>query len=382
MSERVKQSVKEKSDEELLEHYLLADGEYLTNLGILCIGKRTDRAKLGSAPVVQFIKYDENDAKVNKIIWDDYSLNPMEMLEAIWNEVPDWKESYEFPDGLYRQHIAHYDKTVVRELLINALVHRPYTQRGDIFINLYPDRLQIVNPGLLPLGVTTRNILHASVRRNENLAKVFHDLKLMEREGSGYDVVYDVLLSQGKQRPELEEGADYFSVTVRRRIYNTQVINFVAMVDQTHQLSQRERICLCILAQHEMMTALELCDFLDLKDAIDLKPWLGRLINWKLVHTRGRTKGMTYRISPEMIRSLKLVTQTTLKDIEPHRLHELICTDLKKYKNASISEIHSRIGLDIPRRNLQRSLSKLIADGMIDKTGLLKQTRYHWCSDV
>ena len=71
-----------------------------------------------------------------------------------------------------------------------------------------------------------------------------------------------------------------------------------------------------------------------MKDAIDLKPWLGRLINWKLVHTRGRTKGMTYRISPEMIRSLKLVTQTTLKDIEPHRLHELICTDLKKYKNA------------------------------------------------
>jgi len=70
-----------------------------------------------------------------------------------------------------------------------------------------------------------------------------------------------LLLSQGKQRPELEEGADYFSVTVRRRIYNMQVINFVAMVDQTYQLSQRERICFCILAQHEMMTALELCDF-------------------------------------------------------------------------------------------------------------------------
>ena len=91
---------------------------------------------------------------------------------------------------------------------------------------------------------------------------------------------------------------------------------------------------------------------------------------------------MTYHISPETIRSLKLVTKTTLKDIEPHRLDELICTDLKKYKNASISEIHSRIGLDIPRRNLQRSLSKLTADGMIDKTGLLKQTRYHWRSDL
>jgi hypothetical protein len=33
-----------------------------------------------------------------------------------------------------------YDELVVRELLVNALVHRPYTQRGDIYLNLYPDR--------------------------------------------------------------------------------------------------------------------------------------------------------------------------------------------------------------------------------------------------
>ena len=380
-SDRVKQSVKEKTDDELLAHYLLADGPWLTNLGVLCVGRREDRARLGSAPVVQFIKYDEKGKKINKLTWDDYSLNPMELVAAIWAEIPDWRESYEFPDGLYRQIVPHYDATVVRELLINALVHRPYTQRGDIFINLYPDRMQIVNPGLLPLGVTPRNILHASVRRNEHLAKVFHDLGLMEREGSGYDAVYETLLSQGKQLPEIEEGADYFSVTVQRRVFNLKIIDFIAKADATYQLSQREKICLGLLAQHEALLATELCRLFDLKDTASLKPWLGHLVEIGLVQSRGRTKGTTYRIASDLIRQLDLKTKTTLRDIQPHRLRQLVIADLEKYQQAAIGELHARIGSDIPRRSVQRTLAQLVAEGKIKKTGRLKQTRYHWLAD-
>ena len=380
-SDRVKQSVKEKTDDELLAHYLLADGPWLTNLGVLCVGRREDRARLGSAPVVQFIKYDEKGKKINKLTWDDYSLNPMELVAAIWAEIPDWRESYEFPDGLYRQRVPHYDATVVRELLINALVHRPYTQRGDIFINLYPDRMEIVNPGLLPLGVTPRNILHASVRRNEHLAKVFHDLGLMEREGSGYDAVYETLLSQGKQLPEIEEGADYFSVTVQRRVFNLKIIDFIAKADATYQLSQRERICLGLLAQHEALLATELCRLFDLKDTASLKPWLGHLVEIGLVQSRGRTKGTTYRIAIDLIRQLDLKTKTTLRDIQPYRLRQLVIADLEKYQQAAIGELHARIGSDIPRRSVQRTLAQLVAEGKIKKTGRLKQTRYHWLTD-
>lgn len=54
-SDRVKESVKEKSEDELLDHYLLAYGKWLTNQGILCVGRRQDRARLGTAPVIQFI---------------------------------------------------------------------------------------------------------------------------------------------------------------------------------------------------------------------------------------------------------------------------------------------------------------------------------------
>ena len=74
--------------------------------------------------------------------------------------VPDFRETYELPEGLYRRSVPAFDDKVLRELLVNALVHRPYTQRGDIVLNLHPDRLEVVNAGRLPLGVTPQTILH------------------------------------------------------------------------------------------------------------------------------------------------------------------------------------------------------------------------------
>jgi ATP-dependent DNA helicase RecG len=237
---------------------------YLTHLGVLCLGQQHHRAQLTTAPVIQFIKYDEHGQKVNKLVWDDHTQSPMELIEAVWLEVPDFRERYELPDGLYRQNVPAFDEIVVRELLVNALVHRPYTQRGDIFLNLHPDRLEVVNPGPLPLGVTPQNVLHTTVRRNEHLARLFHDLKLMEREGSGFDKIFEVLLSQGRPAPELIETHDRVQVTVRRRILKPEVIDFIAKADQTYQLTQRERIALGLLAQHDALTARELAATLEL----------------------------------------------------------------------------------------------------------------------
>lgn len=48
-------------------------------------------------------------------------------------------------------------------------------------------------------------------------------------------------------------------------------------------------------------------------------------------------------------------------------------TDLKKYEDAAISKIYRRIGSDIPKRNLQRILANLLAEGTIGKTGKFNQ---------
>jgi ATP-dependent DNA helicase RecG len=127
--------------------------------------------------------------------------------------------------------------------------------RGDIFLNLFMDRLEVHNPGLLPLGVSPQNILHRSVQRNSHLAKVFYDLKLMEKEGSGYDKIYAILLSAAKAIPVVQEGHDRVSVIIKKRIANKDIINFIDKANTDFQLKIKglERKYLCALSKPKLM---------------------------------------------------------------------------------------------------------------------------------
>ena len=375
-SSRVKASVKEKTPDELLTHYGLADGVTLTNLGVLLLGGALDRSRLGTAPIVQFLKYDERGQKVNKLPWDDYTLSPVELVSAIWQEVPDFRESYEIAEGLYRRNVPAFDEKVVRELLVNALVHRPYTQRGDIFLNLHPDRLEVVNPGRLPLGVTPQTILHASRRRNDALARVFHDLGLMEREGSGFDMMYERQLAYGRPAPTLTEGQDSVHVTVRRHILKPPVIRLIETVDKQFQLTQRERITLGLLALSEGMTARELAKSLELPETGNLDAWLGRLPDWGIVQTSGRTQGTRYFVTPTLLHDADLTQLTTLTRIEPHRLSELVREDLRRYPDSKMGDIHKRIGKEIKRSQLKKVMAELVHTGTVVMQGERNGARY------
>jgi Predicted transcriptional regulator containing an HTH domain and an uncharacterized domain shared with the mammalian protein Schlafen len=375
-SDRVKPSVKEKSTSEMLDHYGLARGDVLTNLGVLLLGTAADRAKLGTAPVVQAIKYDERGVKVSKHVWDDYTLSPLELVDAIWDEVPDFRESYELPDGMFRSKVPAFEEVVVRELVVNALVHRPYTQRGDIFLNLHPDRLEVVNPGRLPLGVTPRNILHASRRRNDGLARVFHDLKLMEREGSGFDLMYERLLASGRSAPVATEGVDSVHVVVSRRVIQPGVIRLIADADEKYQLTQRERIALAMLAQGEGLSAAELAAKLELDELSAVKDWTGRLLELGLVLATGRTRATRYFVPPRLLLAAGLDRHTTLTRVQPHRLEALILEDLERFPESSISDIHRRVGSEIPSRSVKRAIDRLVAEGRVNAVGERRWRRY------
>lgn len=375
-SDRVKPSVKEKADSELMEHYGLAIGGRLTNLGVLLIGTAADRMRLGTAPVVQAIRYDDLGNKVGKHVWDDHGSSPIELVDAIWEEIPDFRESYELPDGMFRTSVPAFDEAVIRELVVNALVHRPYTQRGDIYLNLFPDRLEIVNPGRLPLGVTPRNILHASRRRNDAMARVFHDLKLMEREGSGFDLIYERLLSTGRAVPKALEGPDAVHVIIPRRVIQPGVVRLIGEADQRFQLTQRERIVLSLLAQSDGLGAAELAATLELDTTATLRPWLGRLLDWGLVEQSGRTRATRYYVSPGVMRGAGLDRITNLRRVQPHRLKALIIEDLERYPGSAAPDIHRRIGPEIPPRTLRRVLTGLIEQGRVIPTGQKRWRRY------
>lgn len=377
-SNRVSDFVKQKEDKELLDYYFLTveESDKMTNLGVLFIGTQSQRGRLMNAPVVQCIQFDQYGDKVWKYFIDDFTKNPQEIIEAIWNNVPVWRESNEISDGLFRKEIPAYDEAVVRELTCNALVHRPYTVRGDIFINIHPDRIEVVNPGALPLGVTPQNILHKTVKRNEHFANLCYALRMMEREGSGYDKMYEVLLSNGKQIPKVEEGDDYVKAIVGRRIISQEAIKVIRYALQVAELRQKQIICLGLIAQHESISAADLIKLLNLKNRDALSPWLDKLVDDGIVETSGRKKGKEYRVCSHILKESGYKGQTSLKRIEPYRLRELIIEDLKIYECASLRDIQQRIGDEISYQKLWKQLDNMIKEGILESTGKNRWTKY------
>ena len=80
-----------------------------------------------------------------------------------------------------------FPESVVREGLVNALVHRDYSIAGtDVLLAIYADRLEIQSPGRLPSTVTVEG-MRAGMRyaRNQTLVYFMRDYRYIEAPGMG-----------------------------------------------------------------------------------------------------------------------------------------------------------------------------------------------------
>jgi len=95
-------------------------------------------------------------------------------------------------EGAYRVDRPDYPEIVLREALLNAVIHRDYYIEGSILASMFDDRLEIMSLGGILPGVT-EELMKAgvSVSRNEKLAAVFHRLKLIEAYGTGIPRIFE-----------------------------------------------------------------------------------------------------------------------------------------------------------------------------------------------
>ena len=375
-SDRVSDFVKSKETKELLDFFGMTDAESdkMTNLGVLFIGQQTQRGRLSNAPVIQCIKYDEYGEKVNKWLWDNYRMNPKEMIDSIWETVPEWKESYEVPDGMRRKNIPAYDESVIREILCNALVHRPYTTRGDIFINIHPDRVEVVNPGQLPLGVTPENILHKTLKRNEHLTNLCFVLHMMEREGSGYDIMYAQQLLFGKSVPQVIEGDDFVKAIVERRIKDMDAYKVMQDVKKRFELKQKATICLGLIAQFGPVSGSQLVKMLELSGSDALRAWIRPLQENGLIESSDdNTKGKVYFVASNI---LNVKVKKSAKKINDEILAEAILEDIKRHGEVSIQDVSERLAGKASYKVIRRIMLQLQSEGTIKPNGSGRWIRF------
>jgi ATP-dependent DNA helicase RecG len=373
-SDRVSDFIKNQIDSDILEYYKLIDEGFLTNLGILWLGNFKQRSKLNYPITVQYIVYDKDEKKIRKVDWNLNQFNPKELLLEIEKEAVELNYSFELPDGMFRKQIRHYAKDVVRELLVNAFVHKSFTISGDIFISLYKDRLEITNPGGLPLGVTKYNILHQVQRRNPHLIDTFKALKLMESEGSGYDLIYEKLSLDGKLYPKIENDINFVKVTIYSNIIDNDILQIIDYLAKHYQLNQKEIITLGAVVRSKKISGFELSKLLQLGDD-RLRQWVDNLVEKNILVTEGKTKGLMYMINPKILSSVEHDLKPSLKTMEEPHLRALIKEDLKLHPNSKISEIHQRMG-DFDLKYLRRIIYKMYDENEIKREGEKKSMVY------
>ena len=106
--------------------------------------------------------------------------------------------------GLERIEQIDYPEAVLREALLNALVHRDYSFSGSIIINVNESNMEFISIGGLLPGLSAEDIRNGiSQPRNRNLAEIFHRLKLIESYGTGIRKIYQLYQNCAAQ-PHME----------------------------------------------------------------------------------------------------------------------------------------------------------------------------------
>ncbi|WP_339095447.1 ATP-binding protein [Deinococcus sp. VB142] len=207
--------------------------------------------------------------------------------------------------GLFRVEVWDHDESVYREALLNALSHRDYTLRDVVHVHHYPDRLEIMNPGGLPGGITPGNILrHQPKRRNPLLAGVLARLGLVEQAGVGVDKMFSLMLRHGKEPPEYDNYPDAVTLTLHGSAFDSDFVRFVAKKqEELPQLSLDMLIVLSVLSREGEAPRAQLARALQLPE--DRTPRLLRQMEeLGLVVRAGVGRGIAYHLAPDVATAL------------------------------------------------------------------------------
>lgn len=121
-----------------------------------------------------------------------------------------------------REDIPQYPPQAIREAVINAIVHADYSQKGShTRIAIFPNRIEITNPGGLTYGQTMEMALSGISRmRNRLIGRIFREVKLIERLGTGIKRMLSVYSKINAKQPHFEELNTHF----RTILYATAIV--------------------------------------------------------------------------------------------------------------------------------------------------------------
>lgn len=122
--------------------------------------------------------------------------------------------------GMRREENSDYPFKAVREVLVNALIHRDYQNIGaEVHVDMYDDRMEISSPGGMMNGSRIQDLdlsMVPSMRRNEIISDIFGRLHYMDRRGSGIRRIINSY-TRFKIKPNFYSNEYFFLVSLPNR---------------------------------------------------------------------------------------------------------------------------------------------------------------------
>lgn len=120
-------------------------------------------------------------------------------------------------DGLRERLVPDYPPIALRELLLNAVMHRSYQSNTPTRLYWFVDRIEIQSPGGLYGEVTQATLRQTNSYRNPVIAECMKSLGYVNRFGYGIQRAEALLEKNGNPPPEFEIDDKMFLVTIRKR---------------------------------------------------------------------------------------------------------------------------------------------------------------------
>jgi ATP-dependent DNA helicase RecG len=187
-----------------------------TNAGILLFGLDIRRWLPGA--YVQFLRVQGTDLAApvlnDREVYGDL-LTALRELDAL---VDAQLTQAPAPETTLREHaVEAFPRVAVRELLMNAVMHRDYSSTAPLRLTWLEDRLEIQSPGGLYGEASPENFPRQTSYRNPVVAEAMKALGYVNRYGRGVLRAQEALKRNGSPPAEFQFDAGFVLAIIRRR---------------------------------------------------------------------------------------------------------------------------------------------------------------------
>ncbi|MDM2935354.1 RNA-binding domain-containing protein [Citrobacter sp. Cu233] len=198
------------------------EDDFLPNVGCVLLFDEEPQGSLDTRCAVKVyrLRTTETEYKREQLQEDPVTIDgPLEVV--ILNTIAKVKEyvdgaSFKDGDNLVK---LSYPAEALKEILVNAVIHRDYSQKDDVHVKVYDNRIEVQSPGRLPGYMTIDNLYEERFSRNPNLVRLLHKLPnpVNHDIGEGLDTAKNELRKAGLVAPVFEERGNNFVVIVKHQ---------------------------------------------------------------------------------------------------------------------------------------------------------------------